>query len=308
VSAAGQELVNRYCAEFILGGPDLDAAKIKIDLSAMGDSLIVMADKNIARVHVHTADADKVLAYAGSLGVLSKIKVDDMRHQHQSLAEVSGALVSTVAVVLGQGFKQIFLSLGADKVVEGGQTANPTVGELLEAVKSAPTANVIVLANNPNVISAAKQAALLSAKDVFVACADSPAAGVAAILALKREAGLTDNLAAMDRAAAKAKTGEVIAAGRTCRFKDRDIRAGDVMGFIGRDLSVVGADCDAVLAMVLESMVDERDEIITVFYGSQISGAQAEQTRSLLGFLFPGREIELHDGGQPNSAYAVLAQ
>ncbi|MFQ6043440.1 MAG: DAK2 domain-containing protein [Candidatus Poribacteria bacterium] len=299
---------NRYCTEFILEGDGLSLVDIKKNLAQFGDSLFVVGDDKLLRVHIHTSDSQQLLHCVSSFGEISQIKVDDMKEEHETLFASPSQSISILPVALGDGLREIFRSMGADDVIEGGQTMNPSMGEILQAIEQASSSAVILLPNNGNVIPAANQAAKLSRKEVVVIPSKSVPEGLSALLAFREDVSLEENVRCMKDALHQAKTGEVTRASRDAKYNDIQIKEGDILGIFDGGIQFAGKSLrDATIAL-LQNMVEMEDEIITIFYGKDISEGEVEDLESLVSQRFPDKELEIHYGGQPHYFYIISVE
>ena len=305
---ASYDWTNRYCTEFMIEGEEISQAEVKGRLGQLGDSLLVMESDGLLRVHIHTSDPENLFHCVSSLGRVSRIKVDDMMEQHEQLLDTPAKSASIVAVALGDGLREIFMSLGADEVIEGGQTMNPNVGEILRAIDQAPSSRVILLPNNGNVLSVAAQAAELSAKEVGLVPSRSIPEGLSALVAFREEVSFEENLRVMEDASRRTKTGEVVRASRDARNKDMEIAEGDILGLFDGEIRIVGKSPKETVAALSEEMVEEEDEIVTLFYGGEVNEEEAEDSAVRLEERFPHKEIEIHYGGQPYSLYIISVE
>lgn len=299
---------NRYCTEFMIEGNCLSAAEIKDKLTMLGDSLLVTGNEKLMRIHIHTANYKDILSQASSYGKLSQVKVDDMMQQHQQLVMEETKPISTIAVALGDGLREIFKSLKVDKVIEGGQTMNPPVGQLLDAINELPSEKVILLPNNSNVIATALQAAKLSSKEVSLVNSKSIPEGLSALLAFRQDLSVAENIKQMEEVMLKTKTGEVTISSRDLRYDDLNITTGDFIGIYDQSIKTASKSASETLSNLLNKMVEDNDEIITIFYGKNISLTETEKLINPLKKQFPAQEIEIHYGGQPHGYFIISVE
>lgn len=308
-----------YCTEFILKGQDLDLDEIKGRIIAWGDSVIVVGDEQTIKVHVHTFRPGEVIGYASSKGTLHTIKIDNMQDQHReylvmgedakatpAAEEMSG--IAIVAVVSGQGLRQVFESLGVGTIVPGGQTMNPSTQELLHAVEGVNTDDVIVLPNNGNVLLAAQKARELSHKNVVVVPTETIPQGIGALLSFNYQADLEKNAQAMARAAKGVQTAEITRAIRSVKINGLEVEEGEIIGLLNGDLTASGKTIDDVVCQLLEQMKAADHEIITVYYGQDATSSQAEELLNQMQERYPDQEWELINGGQPHYFYIISAE
>jgi len=311
------EMEYGYCTEFIIEGQNLNLEEIREKIASLGDSTMVVGDGNLVRVHVHTFRPGSVLEYATGLGVLHKIKIDNIQDQHQHFLQFEREAVppkreeeeiAVVAVVTGAGLTRVFESLGISAIVPGGQTMNPSTEELLQAIDSLAADKVIVLPNNENVIMAAQQARELSKKEVVVVPTATIPQGISAFLALDRRADLKTNAEAMERAAKSVQTAEITRAIRSTQIKGLQVEEGAVIGLLNGDLTASGDTLEEVAQEMLRQMEAERYEIITIYYGKDVSQDQAERLADEIRRRYPEQEVELIAGGQPHYHYILSVE
>jgi hypothetical protein len=302
----GVESSYGYCTEFMIEGENLSLDRIREKMDVIGESVLVVGDKNTARVHVHTIDPGVAIGYATSLGRLHQVKVQNMDEQHEDFLTGQHQIsIATIAVVSGEGLSEVFRSLGVTAIVPGGETMNPSTEELLQAVAAVPADKVILLPNNPNIVLAAEQARELAAKDVEVVRTESIPQGIAALLASNYEADFKANVEAMKRAKAAVRTVEATSAVRKARFGDLAMANGQPIGFLDGELVAVGDSIPQVVSVVLDQTDLAGDEIVTLFYGANTEGAEAEQLAEMLRRKYPKLEVEVLHGGQPHYNYIV---
>ena len=300
-----------YCTNFLLIGQKLSPDKIRSKLEDKGQSLVVAGDTNAVRVHIHTYDPGVILRFATSLGTLHHIQIQNMDDQHENFVEMQQDKVPTVdiaviAVVAGEGMKEVFKSLGAASVVNGGQTMNPSVREILDEVEAVPSDRVVVLPNNKNIILTASQIQELTSKTVVAIPTRTLPQGIAALLAFNYEGTLEDNVEAMQEAAGIVKTLEITRAVRSTKLNGMKIKEGQVIGIVDDDIIVAaGDDVDGVLFKALEKMEVQTAEVITLYYGNDIQETQAGNVVEEINKKYPGKQVELVHGGQPHYDYII---
>ena len=296
-----------YCTEFLIEGENLDVDRIRGHIESLGNSVLVVGEPELVKVHVHTDDPTRVIGIAGGYGKLLKLSVGDMSTQHRRILE-SEAPVSSgpprtngagmVAVVAGKGLVQIFQALGVDAIVEGGQTLNPSTQDMLQAVDSVPYGDVILLTNNGNVIMAAKQVAGLTKKKVHLIETHSVPQGVAAVVAFSPDRGIDDNVAAMRAEAERVQTIEVTHAVRDTRSNGLRVKKGDVIGLVNDKLEFTGSDYAEVVRKALGKLGPDGYELVTVYRGEGASDEEMERLESAIRASYPALEVEVQQGGQ----------
>ncbi|MBD8916370.1 MAG: DAK2 domain-containing protein [Pseudobutyrivibrio sp.] len=325
-----------YCTEFIivLNQPLTEAQEqeYKGYLESIGDSIVVVADDEIVKTHVHTNDPGLAIQKALTHGSLSKIKIDNMREEHQERlikdAEKAAAQqaaeeaakeapVSTepekemgfVAVSIGEGLNEIFKELGVDYMIEGGQTMNPSTEDVLDAIAKVSAKTVFVLPNNKNIILAANQAAsLCEDKEVIVLPTKTIPQGITALINFIPEQSAQENEARMNEEIANVKTGQVTYAVRDTVIDDKEIHEGDYMGIGDAGILAVNTDIQAVFLDMIAEMVDDDSAIVSIYYGADITEADAEALASAVEEKFSDLEVELQMGGQPVYYYIASVE
>ncbi len=326
---SSDEMEYGYCTEFVLQGRNLDFEQIKQDLVKMGDSALIVGDEYLIRVHIHTFRPGLVLDYATQLGTLHKIKIDNMQEQHehfiglgleeeapelqvapptQAVAVEALSGIAVVAVAPGPGLEEVFRSMGASAVVRGGQTMNPSTQELLEAIESVDSDQVILLPNNKNVQMAARQAIELTDRQVRIVPTRTVPQGIAALLALNYQASLDENVQAMQRAMQEVQTAEITRAVRSVQIGDVEVKEGEVIGLLNGELVASGDDVGEMVMQMLEHMNAADYEIITLFYGEDVSEAEAQALAERIRQAYPDQEVEIVSGGQPYYHYILSAE
>jgi len=301
-----------YCTEFLLEGENLNQDAIREWLLGVGDSVLVVGDDDATRVHVHTHDPGAVLSYATSLGTLRKIKIDNMEDQHQdfiaSQPQLQVSQISTVAVAAGDGLIQAFYSIGATTVVSGGDTMNPSVQELLQAVESAPSNQIAILPNNSNVILTASRVQELTEKRVAVVPSKTIPQGIAALLALNYETDLEANSEAMKRALSTVLSGEVTRAVRAMELDGLKISRGQAIAFLDGKLVASAESISQAVANMLSHVDFEQYGLLTIYYGADTETAEAQELSESIQEQYPSLEIELVAGRQPHYNYIISAE
>ncbi|MFL6011592.1 MAG: DAK2 domain-containing protein [Gaiellaceae bacterium] len=310
IDAIHQELSKyRYCTAFLIEGDGLDGDSIEAELAQLGDSLLVVGDAEALKVHVHTDEPGRALAVGTAVGVIDRVEIANMHEQTVQREErllAPSTQSAVVAVVAGDGNRRLFESLGATKIVEGGQTMNPSAADLVAAVESADAEEVILLPNNPNVILAAEQAADLATKPVTVVPTDSIPAGLAALVSFLPERAAEENAAEMSEVLESVVTGEVTVASRDAELNGFTVPEGAWLGLAGGEAVAVGEEFDDVAAKVTESLLDEPRMMLTL-----LTGADAPPVDALLAQIrerHPDLELDVQDGGQPHYPLLLSAE
>ena len=317
------EITFGYCTEFIVSHPrpdlkDSEVVRLRKRLEKIGDCVLVISDLSVVKVHVHTNDPGKAMQYALELGELDAIKVDNMFEEHREREAKKAAALEAeraklkeygmVAVALGDGFATILKELNIDQIVDGGQTMNPSIDDLAQAVDRTNAKNVFILPNNTNIILAAQQAAELTDKNVIVLPTKSVPMGISAALAFDPDADVETNIDAMNEAAENVNTGSITFAVRDTNYDDHEIHIGDIMGMINNKLSVIGKDVHQVGMDIAEKMVGEDASLITVYYGSDVTEADAQELTDALEKKYSDCDVELQYGGQPLYYYLIAVE
>jgi len=307
-----------YDVQFLVVGDGLDVDSIRERVTEMGDCPLVVGDPTTIKVHVHVSDPGVPISYGAQLGSLRDVVVEDMQAQYQDFvaegkrasAQPSQAIgdFGVVAVVPGDGLAQVFQSLGVGAVVRGGQTMNPSTKDLLEAIENLPTKQVIVLPNNSNVILAAKQSSELSDKEVAVIPSRFVPEGIAALLAVNYQADLEANVEAMKRVIDDVETGEITFATRSATLNGVEVADGQTIGLHNGELKVGGDTVEQVARQLLKEMDAQDGEIITLYYGEDVSAEEAETLGDLLQDDWPELEVEIIPGGQPHYLYIISVE
>lgn len=300
-----------YCTNFLLEGRKLNPDRLRKKLESKGQSLVVVGDEHTVRVHIHTYDPGGVIQYATSVGTLHQLQIQNMDDQHVGFVEMhqgkQAALdICVVAVAAGSGMQEVFQSLGAAAVVSGGQTMNPSVQEILQAVEAAPSQKVIVLPNNKNIILTASQVESLTSKQITVIPTKTIPQGIAALIAFNYEGTLEENARYMQEAVAMVKTVEITRAVRDAQMKRLKIKKGQAIGIVDdQDIVAAGSSEVEVLFASLDKTGAESAEVVTVYYGTDVDASQAEQVVQKIRDKYPGKQVEMVSGNQPHYSYIV---
>ena len=309
-----EESLYGYCTELLIGGKELDPDSIRDRMLELGDSVLVVGDDRMVRVHVHTDDPGAALSQGTAVGSLVQVKVDNIRqqadrflelHEGQQAVEAEPAAISSVAVVAGEGMATVFRSVGCTKVISGGPTMNPSTREIMEAVEACPSADVVVLPNDKNIIMAAEQATELTSKRVQVVRTRSIPQGIAALLALNQDADLDDNARAMEEARKGVHTVEVCRAVRSTSLRGVKVEKGQIIAVVDDELKLAAGSAEEAVVRTLEGLATEETSLITLYYGEDSGQSQAEALADELRERHPGHEVEVVFGGQPHYNYIV---
>ena len=318
-----------YCTEFIIlvekEFTDKDEQDVKAYLSSIGDSIVCVADDDVVKIHVHTNDPGLAIQKALTFGHLSRIKIDNMREEHQEklireaekLAEEQAAAkkdeprkpMGFITVSIGEGLNEIFKELGADYIIEGGQTMNPSTEDMLNAIDQVNADTIFILPNNKNIVLAANQAkALVEDKEIIVIPTKTVPQGITAIINYIPDASAMDNEAAMLDAITAVKTGQVTYAVRDTNIDGKEIHEGNIMGIGDHGIISVGTDIKETTKEMLAELVDEDSELISLYYGVDVSEEEAESFAEEIEELYPDVDIDAHFGGQPIYYYVLAVE
>ena len=322
-----------YCTEFIIMlekeyTPQTEQ-EFKGFLESIGDSIVVVSDEDVVKVHVHTNDPGKAISRALTYGSLTRIKIDNMREEHQEKLIKDAAKVAEqqkfeeeerkkmvppkpvgfISVSIGEGIGEIFRELGVDYLIEGGQTMNPSTEDMLRAIEEVNAETIYILPNNKNIILAANQAKLLTKdKEVIVIPTKTVPQGITAVVTYSAEASVEENTEAMSEEIKNVKTGQITYAVRDTHIDDKEIHEGDIMGIGDHGMLAVSTSLEKTTVDTLKAMLDEDSELVTVYYGSDVSAADAQALTAKLQESCPDVEIELQEGGQPIYYYLISVE
>ena len=310
-----------YCTEFIVDGvenAEEKEAEVREYLSTIGDSLVVVADGDLIKIHVHTNDPGLAIQKGISLGSLSSIKIDNMRLQHQNTLNMTPTAVRKeeprkdigfITISVGEGLKNIFKELGVDYVISGGQTMNPSTEDILKAAQQINADHIFVLPNNKNIILAAQQAAgLLEDKTLHVIPTRSVPQGITAMISYMPGESAEINEAQMTESLGSVESGAVTYAVRDTHMGEFQIRQGDILALKNDEICQVGTDLMETTKELMDAMISEESSIITVYYGTDADPAQAEELRQYVEELHPDLEVEIQKGGQPLYYFLLSAE
>ncbi len=337
-----QDIKFGYCTEFIivLNQPltENEEFEFKAFLDSIGDSIVVVADDEITKVHVHTNDPGLAIQRALTFGSLSKIKIDNMREEHQEKLIKDAQKVAAeqkaesdkrrsmqdskaekeqmpkkdmgfVSVSIGEGINEIFKGLGTDYIIAGGQTMNPSTEDVLNAIEEVNADNIFILPNNKNIILAANQAAsLIEEKNVFVIPTKTVPQGITALINFMPDSTAEENVQRMTEELSNVSSGQVTYAVRDTLIDDKSIKQGDYMGIGDNGILSVGKDMETVTKEMVAEMADEDSAIISIYYGEEVEEAAAQKLGAELEEKYPDCEVEVHFGGQPIYYYVISVE
>ena len=314
-----EDITFTYCTEFIISREnDKDPEALREYLSTLGDSLVLVDDEEIIKVHVHTNDPGAALHAAVNYGSFVTVKIENMRLQHTEkvmseqelapqIAEPEKAL-GVVAVCAGDGLANVFKDLGVDGIISGGQTMNPSTQDILEAVNKVPAETVFVLPNNKNIIMAAEQVNGLTPKNVVVIPSKTVPQGITAMLSFNPEVAIEENTEALTQALGTVDTMQITYAARNSDFDGYDIHEGDYLAIYGSSLFGTSKDIKVVLRSLAEKVRDDGKEYITIYYGQDIQERHAQKAADLFAEICPDADVNLLSGGQPVYYYLISAE
>lgn len=309
-----------YCTEFFVLTKDAQdkAQNLKTTLEDAGDSMIVVGMDDIIKVHIHTNNPGWVLSQAIKLGELSKIKIDNMKEQHRKILELEYEPIEEnkneekeyafISVSMGEGIKKIFEDLGVDSIIEGGQTMNPSIQDILNSINKISAKNIFILPNNKNIIMAAEQAASLSDKNVIVIPTKTIPQGITAVTFFDENNDVNKNVEVMNEAISKVLSGSVTYAVRDTEMDGKSIKEGNILGLIDNNIAVVGEDIYIVCDELLSNMVNDKSELITIFYGKDCEEEKVKEFVSQLEDKYPDLDIQSYSGDQPLYYFIVSVE
>ena len=318
-----------YCTEFIIVLNKEFTAEDEVDfkayLSSLGDSIVCVADDEVVKIHVHTNDPGLAIQRALTYGSLSRIKIDNMREEHQEklikdaekiaaqqaeeAAKAPKKEVGFISVSIGEGFGQIFRDLGVDYLIEGGQTMNPSTEDMLNAIEKVNADVIYILPNNKNIILAAEQAkSLVEDKKIFVVPSKTVPQGIAALINFLPDLSPEENLENMTTEMGRIHTGQITYAVRNTNIDGMEIHEGDIMGIGDSGMLAVGQNVNETVLETLKRMVEDESELISVYFGEDVTEEDAEALVEKVQAAFPNCEVELNDGGQPIYYYLLSVE
>ena len=314
-----EDITFSYCTEFIISRENQnDPEKLREFLSSIGDSLVLVDDDEIIKVHVHTNDPGRALHEAIEYGSFVTVKVENMRLQHtekvMSEKELAPKIaepekpIGVVSVCAGAGLADVFTNLGVDAIISGGQTMNPSTQDILEAVNQVPAETVFVLPNNKNIIMAAQQVDALTPKNVVVIESKTVPQGVTAMLSFNPEGSVEENTEAMTEVLGSVDTMQITYAARNSDFDGYDIHEGDYLAMVGSSLFGTSQDIKVLLKSLAEKVRDDGREFVTIYYGADIKEKHAQKAADLFADICPDADVNLINGGQPVYYYMISAE
>jgi uncharacterized protein len=301
-----------FCTEFLLRDADLSVAAVKERMDGLGESVIAVGEPDLMRVHVHTLRPGQVLEFAVDHGTLAKVKVENMQLQHAEFAagaaDAPGAAqassIGVIAVAAGEGFSKVFRSLGA-RVVQGGQTMNPSVQEILAAVNSSGYKELIILPNNSNIILTARHVQELTPHTVSVVATETAPQGIGALLAFNFQADIETNVGAMEQAAHAVHTVEVTRSIRDAEVDGVQVKSGDMLGIYDGRIVAASSTANEALMHTFGAAPSDGLEIVTIYFGSGASESETQSVAAQIREAHPGLAVEVIAGGQPHYPYVV---
>ena len=314
-----EDITFSYCTEFIISREnDKDPEELRAFLNGLGDSLVLVDDDEIIKVHVHTNDPGAALHEAVNYGSFVTVKIENMRLQHTEKVMTEQELapkiaepekpLGVVSVCAGDGLKDVFLNLGVDQVISGGQTMNPSTQDILEAVNKVPAETVYVLPNNKNIIMAAQQVDALTPKTVVVIPSKTVPQGVTAMLSFNPEGSVEENTQTLTEALGTVDTMQITYAARNSDFDGYDIHEGDYLALYGSQLFGTSQDVKVLLRSLAEKVRDDGREYITIYYGADVKEKHAQKAADIFADICPDADVNLLSGGQPVYYYLISAE
>ncbi|SDY92405.1 DAK2 domain-containing protein [Tindallia californiensis] len=311
-----EEIHFGYCTEFIINAKDADVAIFKSKITHHGDSMLVVANEKLMKVHIHTNHPGKVLEEALKIGDLTDIKIDNMRLQHQhknfkpkgekaTTEDVSSKPYGMISVAMGEGLKSIMEDFCVDVIIEGGQTMNPSTEDFLNAIEKIDAEHIFIMPNNSNIIMAANQAKGISGKSITVIPTKTIPQGISAILAFNPDIKPTENESAMNQAIREVKTGQVTYAVRDTSFNGMTISKNEIIGLSDKEIRSAGKNLNEVSAKLIEKMIATQDEIMTIYYGEDTTLEEAKDLQKQMNLKYKDVEVEVYEGGQPLYYYII---
>ena len=313
-----EEIRFLYCTEFLIHKePDRKINQFSAAIKSKGDCMLVIEDEEIVKVHIHTNHPGYVLEQALKLGELTNLKIDNMKYQHEE--KIAGQIPAEepaaeqkkygfAAVATGDGMRELFKSLHVDRVVEGGQTMNPSTQDLLDAVQAIPAENVFILPNNKNIILAAEQVDALTGKNVVVIPTKHVPQGIAAMMGFSEEDEVEDNVLSMSDMAESVRCGQVTFAARKSSVDGFAIKKGDILGIADGTILCTGQKMDEVCMTLAEQLVTDESGVLSLYYGADASEAEASRIGELLEASYEEMDVSVLYGGQAVYPYLIAVE
>ncbi|MFB5660606.1 DAK2 domain-containing protein [Alteribacillus sp. HJP-4] len=328
---ATEDITYGYCTEVMVKFEEdkikrrpYEESVFKNELAACGDSLLVVSDEDLLKIHIHAEYPGEVLTSAQKFGSIVHVKIENMREQHQALlseeqsskaqdpvqepAESNNKEFGFVTISMGDGVEALFKGLGVNEVISGGQTMNPSTEDIISAINKVQARHIFVLPNNSNIIMTAEQAAEVSGGHVQVIHTKTVPQGLGAMFAFSEETSAEENKQAMEQAGKSVKTGQVTYAVRDTVIDGLEIKEGDFMGLAEKKIIASSSDLEEVSKKLIDSLLDDDSEIVTFIYGEGADLQLAEKLASYAEKQFPDLEVEYHDGGQPLYSFIISVE
>lgn len=299
------EITFRYCTEILVKAKSFMSERLKEVLPKYGDSLIVVTDEDLIKVHIHTNNPGLVLEEGLKIGELIKIKIDNMKIQHQNTIQLKETPIKKygiLAVVNGEGIKKLFSDLGCDVIIDGGQTMNPSTNDIINGINHINAENIIIFPNNKNIIMTCEQAKNLSDKNIYVIPTKSFNEAISAIVNIDINKEVDDVIKGITKSIESVKTIDITYSIRDSKVNGIDIKAGDILGFVNGVLEEVGNDYNKIAQSLISKIINNETSIITIYYGKDISEKEANEVAKAISF---DGDIEIHYGGQPLYYYVI---
>jgi len=301
-------LAHPYCTEFLVKNCQMNATKAKAQLGSMGDSLVVAEGSNFLKVHIHSAHPGSVIEVATSWGTLHDIKIDNMADQHRQTTTVSAkerSGIGIISVAAGPGLGEIMSQMGADIIIMGGQTMNPPVEDFIDAVHQGNAEKYIILPNNKNIILATQQVKKLLGDQVEIVPTANVPQGLAALVAFDSERTVEDNVDRMNGRLSQVQAAAVTRAVRDSMVDDHKVAAGRFIGVMENKVIVDGEELTETLYKMVEELLQPENEMISLYYGAELTEGEAEEVATALGRMLPSVEVQLYLGGQPHYHFII---
>lgn len=303
-----------YCTGFILNTNKINGKQFGEEISYLGDSMVIAEAEDLIKVHIHSNQPGEVLQIAVKYGELTDINIDNMKYQHDENSDkIEKAIeledkVEIVAVSMGSGITSLFEELGVSHVINGGQTMNPSTEDFVKVIERSQADKIIILPNNSNIVLAAKQAADILEREVYVVESKTVPQGIAAMLSYDNEMTVQENVSNMQEATQLIKTGQVTYAVRNTNMNGLEIKENDIIGLCGKEILEVGSDISTVTFQFIEKLLDEESDIVTLYYGEGVSQEEGESLIERLEEKYDTLEFELVEGNQPIYYYLISVE